>query len=210
MTSGGRLRSVRSRTIGLTGGIGSGKSAVARILAELGAYVVDADRVGHEVYRPGTVGWDRVVAAFGRDVVAADGTIDRRVLGSIVFSDPQRLAELNGIVHPLIRETVRSRVGDALAERPGRPVVVEAALLVEARWYDLVDEVWVVTAPADVVLERVTRDRSMDPAALRARIAAQSSDEERLRIADVVVANEGSLDDLRRQVEHLWRERCSG
>ena len=197
------------RTVGLTGGIGSGKSSVAGILAELGAFVVDADRVGHDVYRPGTVGWNRVVAAFGESVIGADGSIDRKALGAMVFSDQRKLARLNAIVHPLIRDAVRDRVAQALAERSDRPVVVEAALLIEAKWYELVDEVWLVTASAPQVMQRVTNDRGMDRAAVHARIAAQLGDDERRKVADVVIVNDGTIDDLRRRIESLWRERLS-
>lgn len=194
-------------TIGLTGGIGSGKSTVAEILAELGAFVVDADRVGHEVYLPGTPGWERVVGAFGREVVAADGTIDRKALGAIVFADPRQLARLNAIVHPLIGQAVRERVASASAENPERPVVVEAALLVEAKWYELVDEVWVVEVDPEVVIERVTASRPMDVAAVQARIDAQLSNRDRRRVADVVITNDGTPAELRAEVERLWRER---
>ncbi|MGH7785633.1 MAG: dephospho-CoA kinase, partial [Candidatus Binatia bacterium] len=130
------------KTIGVTGGIGSGKSTAVGILAELGAFVIDADRVGHEIYQPGTAGWDAVVAAFGRQVVAADGTIDRTRLGPIVFADPGQLARLNAIAHPLIRAAVGTRITAQRALDARRPIVVEAALLVEAQWDTLVDEVW--------------------------------------------------------------------
>jgi dephospho-CoA kinase len=200
-------RGVDVRTIGLTGGIGSGKSTVAEILTELGAFVVDADRVGHEVYLPGTPGWDRVVEAFGRGVIAADGTIDRKALGAIVFADPEQLLRLNAIVHPLIGQAVRDRVAAARSENPGRPVVVEAALLVEAKWYELVDEVWVVEVAPEVVIERVTASRPMDVAAVQARIDAQLSNRDRRRVADVVISNDGTPAELRAEVERLWRER---
>jgi dephospho-CoA kinase len=195
------------RTVGLTGGIGSGKSTVAEILADLGATIIDADRVGHEIYLPGTPGWQRVVDAFGRGVVAADGAIDRKALGAIVFADPAALARLNAIVHPLIREAVRERVERARAAAPRRPIVIEAAVLIEARWYELVDEVWVVVAGPETVIDRVTASRPMDEAAVRARIAAQLGDEERRKVADVVIVNDGSRDDLRRRLETLWREK---
>ncbi len=197
------------RTVGLTGGIGSGKTAVAAILDKLGAYVVDADRVGHEVYLPGSRGWDEVVEAFGDGVLAADGTIDRKALGSIVFADAERLQQLNTIVHPLIRDAVRERVAATRAAQPERPVVVEAALLIEARWYELVDEVWVVVASAETVMRRLTSSRNLDAPAVQARIDAQLSDADRRRVADVIIANDGTLEELRRQVENLWRERLS-
>src|SRR5262249_44814424 len=120
--------------IGLTGGIGSGKSTVAAMLADLGADVIDTDKVGHDVYRPGTPGFVQVVEAFGRDVVAADGTIDRRALAARVFGDPAALARLNAIVHPLIGFAVRDWLTRAQAERRKTPIVVEAPVLMEAGW----------------------------------------------------------------------------
>ncbi len=197
------------RTIGVTGGIGVGKSAVVRILAELGATIIDADRVGHAVYAPGTPGFDQVVAAFGRDLVAADGTIDRKRLGAIVFGDPQQLARLNAIVHPLIRDAVAAQVAAARAARPPA-IVVEAALLIEARWDALVDEVWVVTARREVIEARLAAQRGMDAAAIAARMRAQLADADRLAHADVVIDNSASLPELRAEVERLWRARIAG
>lgn len=193
------------RVVGLVGGIGSGKSTAARMLAELGAEVIDADRVGHEVYRPGTPGFDAVVAEFGRGVVGDTGEIDRRQLGAIVFGDLGRLAALNRIVHPLIRGEIRRRV-EALRAAGGHPaVVLEAAILLEAGWRDLVDQVWVVSAGAGDVVDRLARDRGLEPAETAARMARQMSDEERRRHADRVIENRGTLEDLRRAVAEAWR-----
>src|SRR5262245_25229586 len=122
------------RVIGLTGGIGSGKTTVAGILAGLGADVLDSDKVGHDVYRPGTEGFRQVTEAFGRDIVAADGTIDRRKLGAMVFGDPAALRRLNAIVHPLIGLAVRDWLQRAQAEPKTTPIVIEAAVLMEAGW----------------------------------------------------------------------------
>lgn len=193
----------------MTGGIGSGKSAVVRMLADLGATVIDADRVGHETYLPGTVGFARVVEAFGDAVVGADGAIDRKRLGAIVFADSAALARLNAIVHPLIRDLVGERLRAAVAAGAG-PVVVEAALLVEAGWDALVDEVWVVVARREVIEARLMEQRGMEPAAIAARMRAQLSDAERTARADVVLDNSGSLDALRAEVARLWRERLAG
>ncbi|MBX3025732.1 dephospho-CoA kinase [bacterium] len=192
--------------MGVTGGIGSGKSSAVRLLAGLGATVIDADRVGHEVYAPGTPGFDQVVAAFGKDIVGADGAIDRKRLGAIVFGDAAALARLNGIVHPLIRDAVAQRVAAARASGAA-PVVVEAALLIEARWDTLVDEVWLVVARREVIVERLADQRGMDPAAVAARMRAQLSDEERRAHAVVVIDNSGSREQLREQIERLWRAR---
>ena len=196
------------RTVGVTGGIGSGKSSAVQILAELGAVVVDADRVGHEVYAPGTPGFDQVVAAFGREVVGDDGAIDRKRLGAIVFGDPAALARLNAIVHPLIRDAVGRKVAAARAAGTA-PIVVEAALLIEAKWDALVDEVWVVVADRPVIEARLTSQRGMDPAAVAARMRAQLADEERRAHADVVIDNSGTREQLREQIERLWRQRLT-
>lgn len=193
------------RVIGLTGGIGSGKTTVARMLAELGAEVVNADLVGHEVYRPGTPGFDRVTAAFGRDIVAADGSIDRRKLGAIVFASPAALAELNRIVHPLIAAAVRAHIDDRRRQGSTTPIVVEAAVLIEANWVPLVDEVWVVAAPAAAVVERVSAERGLAAEQIQARIDAQLDDRSRRERAAVVIENSGSVEQLRARVEEAWR-----
>jgi len=195
------------KVIGITGGIGSGKSAATRVLGELGAVVIDADRVGHEVYQPGSVGWERVVAEFGPQVVAADGTIDRQRLGAIVFSDPAQLARLNAIVHPLIRDAVAARIGAEQGAGRAPAIVVEAALLVEARWNTLVDEVWVIIAPQALVEQRLATQRGLAPAAVAARIRAQLGDTERAAQAHVVIENSGSLDQLRERLTAVWRDR---
>ena len=198
------------KVLGLTGGIGSGKSAAAQILGDLGAVVVDADRVGHETYRPGTPGWQQVVDAFGREVVAADGTIDRARLGAIVFADAAQLARLNAIVHPLIRAAVAERISAARAAGRTPAVVVEAALLVEAKWDALVDEVWVVTARREVIEQRLMAQRGLDRSAIATRMRAQLSDQERAARADVIVDNSGSRAALRAALTALWRERVPG
>lgn len=195
------------RTIGLTGGIGSGKSTVAKILAELGAEVINADLVGHEVYQPGTLGFTKVVEAFGDGIVGDDGTIDRKKLGPIVFGKPEALAMLNRIVHPLIAEAVEERIETRRSEGAQRPIVVEAAVLIEANWLPLVDEVWVVIASPKAVVERVNAERGLPAAQIEARMKAQISDEERRAHASLVIENTGSLADLRAKVEKEWKER---
>ena len=190
--------------IGLTGGIGSGKSTVAAMLGELGAVVIDADKVGHEVYLPGTDGFRRVVEAFGAAIVAPDGTIDRRRLGARVFGDPAELARLNRVVHPLIGEEIRRRMQAALAEGGGRPIVVEAAIMLEAGWR-FFDRIWVVVVRRDVAVARVMASRGLSRAEVEQRIDAQMSNAERQGLADLVIRNDGSLDELRRQVEDAWR-----
>src|SRR5689334_23329913 len=190
--------------VGLTGGIGSGKSTVAAILAELGARVIDADRIGHDVYRPGTAGFQRVVEAFGSGVVAPDGTIDRRALGAIVFADPAARARLNAIVHPLIAAELAARIDRFRDERFAGPIVVEAAMLLEAGWRTLVDRLWVVSAPHERAVERVVASRGLTPVEAARRAEAQLPDAERRREADLVIENDGSRESLRVEVERAW------
>jgi len=194
--------------IGLTGGIGSGKSTVAAMLAELGAIVIDADKVGHEVYLPGTEGFRRVVEAFGRDVVGADGTIDRRILGARVFGDLASLKRLNALVHPLIGDEIRTRLQAAVgsADQGGsrRPIVVEAAIMMEAGWR-FFDRIWVVVVTPETAVTRVIASRGLSRDDVERRIAAQMTNAERERIADLVIRNDGTLDVLRAQVEAAWR-----
>jgi dephospho-CoA kinase len=190
--------------IGLTGGIGSGKSTVAKMLAELGADVIDTDKVGHDVYRPGTDGFRQVTTAFGQDIVAPGGGIDRRALAAKVFADPDALARLNAIVHPLIGLAVRDWLQRAQAEPATTPIVVEAPVLMEAGWR-FFDEVWVVVVEPETAVARVTASRDMTADEVRRRIAAQMSNAERERLADRVIRNDGDLAELRAQVEAAWR-----
>jgi dephospho-CoA kinase len=191
-------------SIGLTGGIGSGKSTVAAMLAELGASVIDADQVGHEIYRPGSEGFRLVRAAFGPEVVGADGTIDRKALGARVFAEPAALARLNALLHPLIGAAIRERLGAARAAAPEAPVVVEAAIMLEAGWR-FFDHIWVVLVSRETAIARVTASRGLGRAEVERRIDAQLSNAERRRHADVVLENDGTLDALRGQVEAAWR-----
>jgi len=189
--------------IGLTGGIGSGKSTVAAMLAELGARVIDADRVGHDVYRPGSEGFCRVSEAFGPDVVGPDGTIDRRVLGARVFADPAALGRLNALLHPLIGDAIRDRIATAVAGDPDRPVVVEAAIMLEAGWH-FFDRIWVVLVERETAIARVTASRGLTREEVESRIDAQMSNEERRRRADLVIENDGSIEELRARVAEAW------
>src|SRR5690348_10301752 len=168
----GTGRSDAAIVVGLTGGIGAGKSTVAAILAELGARVIDADRIGHDVYRPDTPGFRLVVDAFGPGVVGADGAIDRPALGAIVFADPAALARLNVLLHPLIQDELGRRLAAARADGFAGPVVIEAALLLEAGWDRLVDRVWVVTVRREHAIARVAATRGLAPADVERRIAA--------------------------------------
>ncbi len=193
------------KTIGLTGGIGSGKTTVARILSALGASVIHADQVGHEVYAPGTPGWQRVVDAFGVDILDDAKAIDRRKLGARVFADRAELERLNAIVHPLIKETIEGRIAAFRSMPDCLGVVVEAAILIEAGWQSLVDEIWLVVASHDAVVSRLKEQRNLPACDIEARLAAQLSDEERRRHAGVIIENTGSPEELRATVQAAWR-----
>ena len=190
--------------VGLTGGIGSGKSTVAAMLAELGAHVIDADKVGHDVDLPGTEGFRRVVDAFGREIVGEDGTIDRKRLGAIVFADPPALGRLNALVHPLIGDEIRRRMQAVLAAPGARPIVVEAAILLEAGWR-FFDRIWVVIVRRETAIARVTVSRGLSADDVARRIDAQMSEAERRKVADLVIENDGTLAELRERVEAAWR-----
>ncbi|MGK5500669.1 dephospho-CoA kinase [Streptomyces sp. URMC 125] len=189
-------------SVGLTGGIGSGKSEVSRLLGEHGAVIVDADRIAREVVAPGTEGHAAVVAEFGEEVLAPDGTLDRPRLGALVFGDPERLKALNAIVHPLVgarsAELQRTAGEDAV-------VVHDVPLLVENGLGPLYDLVVVVDASTENRLDRLVRLRGMTEADARARMAAQATREQRLAVADVVIGNDGSPEQLRERVAELWR-----
>jgi dephospho-CoA kinase len=193
-------------TIGLTGGIGSGKSTVAQILGEFGAPILDADKVAHTTYAPGASAYDAVIAAFGAQVVAPDRTIDRKKLGSIVFGNPERLNQLTSIVWPATRESIRRNVADLRASGAKLPIVVEAAILIEANWQSLFDEIWLVRASREQVVTRIESQRGLKPAETEARIRAQLSDEERAKHATLVIENNGSLEELREMLKTVWSE----
>lgn len=196
--------------IGLTGGIASGKSVISSLLAERGAVIIDADRLGHEAYRAGTETFRRVVEAFGEDVIGDDGQIDRKRLGAKVFGDPAARKRLEAIVWPAIREMAREQIEHA--RRRGAPaVVLEAAVLIEAGWQDLVDEVWVAEVEPEIAIRRLESRNGLTREQAEARLRAQLSNEERRRHADVVIENNGTLEDLRRRVDEAWarlRERA--
>jgi len=193
-----------TKVIGLTGGIGSGKSTVSQLLAELGAVILDADRVGHEAFKPNTEAWHEVVATFGQQILTPGGEVDRKKLGAIVFSDPESLSRLNQIMHPRMHDMMKAQIEEY--RRQGVDVVVlEAAILIEANWTSLIDEVWVTVAPEAAVLERVKKQRGLDEGQTLARIRSQLSNEEREKHADVVINNDGDLDEVKTRVKELWQ-----
>lgn len=191
--------------VGLTGGIGCGKSTVASVLRELGARVVDADQVAREVLAPGSPVLGKVVERFGPRILRADSSLDRNRLADIVFGDPQALADLNAITHPPIVEMIRQRIEEARNEGV-QVLVVDAPLLLEAGMEGMVDEVWVVTCTREQQMERLCRRTGLSPREAEARMRAQMPLEEKVRRADRVIPNEGSLAQLRAEVERHWQD----
>lgn len=200
------------KIIGLTGGIGSGKSTVARFLEELGASVISADEVGHEALKPNADAWRGVVAAFGREILTPNGEIERKKLGEIVFASPEALAQLNKIVHPYIYTTVKAQL-DEQRRRGAEAVVLEAPLLIDAflsrkagepALLDEVDEVWVTLASEATVLKRLKEKGGMSEKEILARIRSQLSSEERVKHADVVIDTDCSLSELKAKAKELW------
>jgi dephospho-CoA kinase len=186
--------------IGLTGNIASGKSAVAQMLGELGAEIIDADAVAHQTLAPGTPETGSVAARFGPGVVRSDGAVDRNALGAIVFSDPRALADLEAIVHP----GARRRILDQVARSRARVAVIEAIKLLEGPLVDHVDAVWVVAAPRHLRVKRLVETRGLSVTDAEQRVDGQNPEEEKIRRADVVLSNEGMLGELRQQVEAAW------
>ncbi len=190
------------KVIGLTGGIGSGKSTVSRFLAELGAVILDADKIGHEAFKPDSEGWHEVVAAFGRQILTPEGNIDRKKLGETVFDNPESLSLLNQIMHPRMYDMVKAQLKEY--QRQGtRVVVLEAPLLLEAGWTSLADEVWVTTAPEATVLKRLEERTGLSQAESLTRIRSQLPSAERVRHADVVINTDCDLDELKSKVKEL-------
>lgn len=192
--------------VGLTGGIGSGKSSVAGLLAEHGARVIDADVVARTVVAKGTAGLAAIVDDFGAEVMDANGQLDRARLAMLVFDDPAALRRLNAIVHPLVAEQIEAMLAEGA---PGEVVVYDVPLLVEESVHErhAFDLVLVVQAPAELRVERLATGRGMTEEQARARMAAQATDEQRRAVADVVIDNDRDRDDLARAVDLVWRER---
>jgi dephospho-CoA kinase len=201
------------KVIGLTGGVGSGKSTVSRFLAELGAVIIDADKVGHEALKPDTEIWRDVVSAFGSQILTPDGEIDRKKLGDIVFGNPELLSRLNQIMHPRMYNMVKAQIEEC--RRQGvKVVVLEAPLLIDVpllmkagkpSLLDEVDEVWVTVAPESTVLRRLKEKFGLSEPESLARIRSQLSSEERIRHADVVINTDCSLGELKQKVSELWQ-----
>ncbi len=188
--------------IGLTGNIGTGKSTVLKMLTRLGAEVIDADRIAHQVIQPGGPAYESVVEAFGPAIVRADGTIDRTKLGEIVFDDPAALKRLESLTHPAVGRIIARRLAEATA-----PVVaIEAIKLIEAGMHTSGDALWIVTASREQQIQRLMRTRQLTREEAEARIDAQPSIEPKLPLADVVIENNGTIDGLWKQVRAAWEQ----
>ena len=194
--------------IGLTGGIGTGKSEVARLLQSLGAAVISADEVGHEAYAPNSESWHEVVDTFGKEILQPSGEIDRQKLGAVVFSDPQQLEKLNAIMHPRMAGMVADRI-QVLRDQGVSTVVVEAALLFEAGWDSLVDEVWTTDSSVESVVERLQARNGMDEKEARRRIGSQMDRAERIERSDLVGDNSSDVSPLEQTVSALWDNRVN-
>ena len=194
--------------IGLTGSIGTGKSEAARQLEALGASIISADQVGHEAYTPNTEAWEQVVASFGEAILGEDGQIDRSKLGAIVFSDPGQLEKLNQIMHPRMARMVAEKI-ETLRTQGIDVVVVEAALLFEAGWDSLVEEVWVTDSPEQMVIERLKQRNGLSEEEARKRISSQMDRAERIGKADFVIDNSSDVAGLEGALNELWHSRVA-
>jgi len=193
-----------ARVICITGGLASGKSTAARFLKGLGAHLIDADVLGHRTYEPGSPSHALVVGAFGREVVAADGRIDRKALGSKVFGKPAELRKLTDIVWPAIRALAEQEIAQARAAGITRVIVLEAAVLFEAGWQDLGDEVWVNIVDREVAIARAMQRDNLPRAMIESRLDSQLSNAERIARADVVIINNGTVEEMLAQLRKHW------
>lgn len=194
------------KVIGLTGGIASGKSTISMLLKNRGAVIIDADKIAREIMTPGKPVWHAVIEHFGRGILLDGKNIDRKKLGRIVFSDPKLLETLNSITHPAIVQEIKERL-DYYRHKNEKVVVVDAALLLEIGLDSLVDEVWVVVVDEKNQLKRLMdREKGMDLEEARNRIRAQMPLDEKIKMADKIIDNSGSIEETERQIDELWRE----
>lgn len=192
-----------TRVIGLTGGIGSGKSTVSQYLSKLGASIVDADKIGHEIYQPNTAVWQQLIETFGKRILAMDNTVDRKKLGEIVFSNPELLKKLDDLVLPAMFQIAKEKIESA-RDQGVKVVILDAPTLFEAKWDSLVEEVWVVVADETIVIKRAMARTGLPEDQIRSRINAQMSNEERIKRSNVVIQNNGTLKELQEKVNGLW------
>jgi dephospho-CoA kinase len=189
--------------IGLTGNFGTGKTSVSQMLAELGAVVIDADKLGHKLLQPDTETYREILAAFGKSILKPNGGIDRNKLGKLAFADAASLNRLNQIMHPKMYEIAKRKIEEYL-KTDTKIVVLEAALLIEAGWTPLVDQVWITVAPEAIIVRRLKSGRELNEDQVLARLSTQMPSEEKAKQADVVIDTDCSLDELRTRVTELW------
>jgi len=189
--------------IGITGNFGTGKTTVSQMLAELGAVLINADELGHELYQPNSPAYREVVAAFGKSILKPDGEIDRHKLGQLVFDDATALTRLNQITHPRIYKIVQQKI-EEYRQHGVKVVALEAALLIEAGWTPLVNQVWVTTAPEATIIKRLKSSRGLTEEQIQTRLRSQMPQEEKAKQADVVINTDCPMDDLRTKVAELW------
>lgn len=194
--------------IGLTGNIGSGKSTISQLMAELGAVVLSADKIGHEALQPYTETWQEVINTFGQEILKAGAEVDRQKLGEIVFNDAKALAKLNQIMHPRMYRIAEERIKE-LRQRGIRVIVLEAPLLIEAGWLPLVEQVWVTVASEATVLQRLRQRNGLSKAQALARLHSQLPPEEKIKYADVVINTDVPLSKVEAQVKELWERLTS-
>ena len=190
--------------IGLTGNFGTGKTTVSQILAELGAAIIDADKLGHGLLQPNSQAYKEVVAAFGKSILGPEQEIDRHSLGQLAFTDATALTRLNRIMHPKMYEIAQGRI-EQYRQQGTSAVVLEAALLIEAGWTPLVDQVWVTVAPEAVIVERIKAQRGLDETQILARLHSQMPSEEKTRQANVTIDTNCPPTELRARVTDLWQ-----
>jgi len=195
-----------SLLIGLTGGIASGKSTVLQHLRQSGYSVIDADKLGHKVLEQGNPGYNKVVKCFGNEILNPDGSVNRTALGGIVFVDVEKLKQLNEISHPIIAEMIQKEFEESVSDSNGGIVFLEAALLIEANWYKVCGNIWVVSLDPTVALRRLQERDNLSETEAKLRVEAQLDQEERLAYADVVLQNEGTPEELFTQTQQALRE----
>ena len=195
----------RSKVIGLTGSIATGKSTVSKLLARLGAVIIDADKVAREIVQTGEQALEEIVEYYGEDILLEDGSLDRKKLGKIVFNDPEKLEKLNEITHPKIIQRILDRVHRISNKYDGAVIVIDAALLIEMNFQRYVDEVWVVTLSKEMQINRLMKRDQIKAKEAQNRIEAQMSSEEKSKYADEIIDNSGNLEELEKDIMKLWR-----
>ena len=195
-------------TVGLTGGIATGKSLVSQLLEEHGAFVINADLIAHDLYNPGTIGFNSLISHFGDTILDLNGTIDRKKLASIVFTRKHEMDNLNTIMHPLIYDEIKRIMSD-LSNEKHPIVVVEAAVLIEAGWQDLFDQIWVVSSDVETVISRLNARNGLSREESLKRINSQIHPKDRNKYADIVIENNGNKEILSSTIKELWADKLS-